>query len=79
MIRHRRFSRAAKQYDETAVLQREVGQRMVKRLDLIRVDPARIVDIGCGPGRWTQALAQRYPNAQVIGLDIAFGMVHHAA
>lgn len=73
------FSRAAANYDDTAVLQREVGQRMLERLDLIRIDPARIVDIGCGPGRWTTALAQRYPKAQTIGLDIAFGMVQHAA
>lgn len=73
------FSRAAAHYDETAVLQREVGQRMLERLELIRIDPARIVDIGCGPGRWTQALAQRFPKAHTIGLDIAYGMLQHAA
>lgn len=73
------FSRAAATYDEIAVLQREVGQRMLERLALIRIDPKCVVDVGCGPGRWTRALAQRYPQAHVIGLDIALGMVQHAA
>ena len=33
--------------------------------------PTKILDIGCGTGAMTFLLAQRFPNAEVIGLDIS--------
>lgn len=44
---------------------------MLERLELIRLVPERIVDIGCGLGRGVMALRQRYPAAEVIGLDLS--------
>ena len=32
--------------------------------------PARILDVGTGTGRWAKEVAQLFPNASVIGLDI---------
>jgi len=32
-------------------------------------DPALVADLGCGPGQLTAALADRWPGAQVRGLD----------
>jgi trans-aconitate 2-methyltransferase len=32
-------------------------------------DPALVFDLGCGPGQLTAALADRWPGAQVRGLD----------
>jgi trans-aconitate 2-methyltransferase len=32
-------------------------------------DPALVADLGCGPGQLTATLAQRWPAAQVRGLD----------
>jgi len=57
------------------VLQREVCRRMLERLDYIKLQPARILDAGCGTGWGTRQLAQRYPSAQTIALDIAIGML----
>lgn len=39
---------------------------------------ARILDIGCGPGQCTTAFKQRFPTAEVWGLDVAGPMVRYA-
>ena len=72
------FSKAAPDYDATAVMQREVCTRMLERLDYIRMKPASILDAGSGTGWGTRQLAQRYPAAQVVALDIAIGMLRTA-
>jgi malonyl-CoA O-methyltransferase len=74
----RAFSRAARNYDATAVLQREVCQRMLERLDYIKIQPSRVLDAGSGTGWGSRQLAQRYPAAQVVALDMALGMLNVA-
>lgn len=69
------FERAAPNYDAVAVLQREVGNRMLERLQLIRIKPQRILDIGAGTGTYTSALSCMYSKAHVIALDLAEGML----
>jgi malonyl-CoA O-methyltransferase len=73
------FDRAARDYDAAAFLQREVGERLLERLELTTLTPARVLDIGCGTGRPTRLLVDRYPQAQVIGADLAPGMLRMAA
>ena len=72
----RSFGRAAITYDEVAVLQREIGQRTLDRLDLVRLEPHVVLDVGAGPGVATAALAKRYRRARVIALDFALPMLH---
>ena len=55
----RHFGRAAATYDAAAVLQREVGRRMVERLDVVKLAPAAILDAGCGTGDALAELALR--------------------
>jgi malonyl-CoA O-methyltransferase len=69
------FDRAAQTYDAAAVLQREVRQRMFERLDLVKLQPKRILDAGCGTGHASLMLAQRFKESEVISLDIAMGML----
>jgi malonyl-CoA O-methyltransferase len=71
------FERAADTYDAAAALQQEVGRRLMERLDLIRMQPARILDLGAGTGAFSKALLRRYPRAQVFALDIALNMLRH--
>lgn len=74
----RAFGRAASSYDAAAFLQREVGQRLLERLGLVKLAPNVVLDAGCGTGCGSRALAQRYPEARVLGLDIAPAMLHVA-
>ncbi len=37
----------------------------------LKSPPQSILDLGCGGGFFTQILAKRYPNAQVVGFDIS--------
>ena len=75
----RSFERAAATYDRNSVLQCEIGIRLLKHLDPIRIDPDRIVDLGCGTGMFFKPLRERYPKARVIGIDIARPMLDLAA
>ena len=74
----RAFERAAGSYDRAAVLQREVAQRMAERLGIVRLDPKVILDAGCGTGEALGELMARYPRARLLGLDLAYAMVHAA-
>ncbi len=74
----RAFSRAAQDYDATAVLQREVCTRMLDRLGCIKLQPSRIIDVGSGTGWGTRQLGERYPKAEITALDIAIGMLQVA-
>ena len=40
--------------------------------------PQRIVELGCGPGHVTQLLAERWPNAETVGIDNAPAMLERA-
>lgn len=71
------FERAALTYDEAAALQREIGQRLIERLQLIRLQPVAILDLGAGTGTFSKALLQRYRKADVIALDVALNMLRH--
>src|SRR6266404_4778102 len=72
------FERAAASYDASAVLQREVGQRMAERLVLVKLQPLAILDAGCGTGDALSELSARYPDAFVLGLDLAYAMLDSA-
>ena len=74
----RAFERAAATYDAAAELQNEVGERMLERLDYVRLKPRRILDLGAGTGRFAADLLKRYRRAEVVALDIAPAMLTHA-
>jgi malonyl-CoA O-methyltransferase len=76
-VRHA-FERAAARYDASAVLQREVGQRMAERLLLVKLQPSAILDAGCGTGDALSELSARYPDAFLVGLDLAYAMLDAA-
>lgn len=69
------FHRAAKRYDAAAILQRQVREEMLGRLEVVKLEPSMILDAGCGTGHGLHALLKQFKNAQGIALDIAEGML----
>ena len=49
---------------------------LVARIEM--ANPARIIDLGCGPGNSTAVLKERWPAARIIGLDRSPAMIEKA-
>ena len=71
----RAFDHAAASYDAHAVLQREVCDRLLERLDYMTLQPARVLDVGTGTGYGLAHLHARYAGAELCALDIAPAML----
>jgi ubiquinone/menaquinone biosynthesis C-methylase UbiE len=59
-----------------------IGPHHLWALDLALVDvppPRRALDLGTGTGVVAQALAERYPEADVVGIDLSPGMIEEAS
>lgn len=48
---------------------------MLERLDYVKLSPTRILDAGSGPAAHSGPLAQRYPAAQFVALDVSLQML----
>jgi len=72
------FDRAAFSYDHYAVLQREIESRLLERIEFQRYEPSMILDLGCGTGSASRALAIRFPRADVMAMDWAPAMLAQA-
>ena len=49
---------------------------LVSRIEL--ENPKRIIDIGCGPGNSTAQLRDRWPQAEIMGIDNSEEMIRKA-
>jgi len=74
----RGYERAARTYDGAAVVHREIGRRLVEHLDPIRIEPARVLDLGCGTGAMLDTLWRRFPRADLFAVDVALPMARAA-
>lgn len=59
-----------------------LNERTQPAVDLLSrvpaTSPKRVVDLGCGPGNSTAVLAERYPNADLSGIDSSPDMIRKA-
>jgi len=76
----RRAFAAAPAYDANARVQREVADRLATRIAALDLPPApRVLEIGCGTGLLTQALARQGLAGDWLVTDIASEMVERCA
>jgi malonyl-CoA O-methyltransferase len=71
----RQFDRRAERFGRHDALPREIERRMIERLDLVRLQPERVLDIGCGAGASRRLFGQRFPAASWLGIDISERML----
>jgi malonyl-CoA O-methyltransferase len=77
----RRFARAGLApgaYDRAAALQHEVARRMLERLDYVKLEPALVIDAGCGAGHALPGLARRFPDSRLLAVDFALPLLARA-
>lgn len=73
------FSSAAKHYQLVDQLQQTVADRLLERLDLIKMSPEAVLDLGSGPGTSSAKLMKYYKKARVFETDISFAMLKRSA
>ncbi len=69
------FEQSAEHYDAVALLQREVADRLLERLEILKMTPATVLDLGSGTGYCSEKIAAHYPRARITSLDLATSMV----
>jgi malonyl-CoA O-methyltransferase len=72
------FNAAAVSYDSAAVLQKYTGGELLDRLNLVRLEPKVILDLGSGPGGMSSALSSRYKKSRVVQVDFAENMLRQS-
>ncbi|MGZ4399040.1 MAG: methyltransferase domain-containing protein, partial [Gaiellaceae bacterium] len=71
----RRFEHAAAAYDEHSRLQRRMAAELA---GMVEVEPVEVLEVGCGTGRLTQCLRERFPGAAIVAVDFAAAMLERA-
>lgn len=74
------FNAVAKQYEDNAILQKEVLLRLIERLDDEKkldatLAPAHIVDLGCGTGWAIPEILNLFPDCKLSTLDFSQTML----
>ena len=76
-----RFGRWASTYDEHWLQPRffePVQEATLRRAAVLVPDPRSVLDVGCGTGALLRKVAERFPRADLSGVDPAPGMVEAA-
>ena len=67
--------RAAARYAQFDHVPAEIGSRLVDHLRPVKISPERVLDVGAGAGRFTQALTALYGAADIIAVDHSVQML----
>lgn len=69
------FNKHATDYEQSAKVQTEIGNRLFERLFYLKITPRYVLDLGCGTGIFTPLLKKHYPKAEIIALDLSYAML----
>lgn len=69
------FDRGAAAYLQLAQAQLQMTERL---WHWCPPKASQVLDLGCGPGHWSARLAEAYPVARVLGVDLSHGMLQQA-
>ena len=72
------FNNAAKDYEEHALLQKTVVDRLIESFDQIKINPTVILDLGSGLGYGARQLKQQFKKAHIFQADISEEMLRGA-
>lgn len=73
------FERAAPTWDQRFASDPERMVPLKVALDLLPAPPARVLDVGTGTGAAALMAAERWPDAEVTGIDMSPAMIREAA
>ncbi len=68
----------AADYADYSFLQQEVAARLFERLEMMNLQPNRVLDVGCRIGQLTQELTNKFPKAKILGIDPSKKMLKQA-
>ena len=71
----RQFDQRAARFANAGAIVREVGQRLIERLNYIRHDARVVLDLGCGQAVQRAALLERFAHATWLGVDLSCAML----
>jgi malonyl-CoA O-methyltransferase len=74
----KRFGRSAKEYDQYAVVQKKMGNRLLEKVVEQGGSPRQILEIGCGTGYLTERLVRLFPESSITAIDISQEMLDMA-
>jgi SAM-dependent methyltransferase len=72
----RQFDRLAPDWDK--IIQPDHLAAFERALDEVQPPPRRALDLGTGTGAAALAVARRFPDAEVVGIDLADSMIEAA-
>ncbi len=73
----RNFDRLAPTWDTLRVTERYLSP-LAAALEAVEPPPARILDVGTGTGGGARLAAGRWPEAEIVGVDLSAGMIAEA-
>jgi ubiquinone/menaquinone biosynthesis C-methylase UbiE len=72
----KQFDRLASCWDD--LRSEEAFEPLERALEAIPAPPARVLDLGTGTGLAAFALARRFPDAEIVGVDVSPRMIEEA-
>ena len=69
------FNSASKSYNDAAFLQKEIANRLLEKLNPLKLNPESILDLGSGTGIFSDLVSNKYSRAKNISLDFAINSI----